>query len=298
MKRFLFFHLPTTIRLFARKIFLLIFDTYDHLIGRRPEGVPPRRKTLIGYEDYVNQGEKFLIYSRELAGLQPKHTVLDAGCGFGQMAVPLLRFLNEEGTYEGFDIDKSKVDWCSKNISLQHPNFRFQYTGPDAKQAISEDKTDIGKFIFLYKNAKFDFVFLTSAFTHLMPADIENYITEIGRVMKPGASCLMSFFIINCESEDLMLKNPAKMHFPFNKGFYRLSSLNTGDKNVAYDEEWLLEKLGNAGLKMESIQYGQWCGREHFFDYQDLLICRFGSTLPLLKNPSPNFQSPNPEKKI
>jgi hypothetical protein len=42
---------------------------------------------------------------------------------------------------------------------------------------------------------------------------------------------------------------------------------------VAYDEEWLLEKLENAGLKMESIQYGQWCGRDSYFDYQDLVIC-------------------------
>jgi SAM-dependent methyltransferase len=274
MNRFLSFHLPTPIRLFVRNIFLLIIDTFDHLNGRRPEGIPPRRKIQIGYEDYVKQGEKSLSYFKELGGLQPEHTVLDVGCGFGQMAVPLFRFLNEEGSYDGIDTDKTKIDWCTKNISAQHPNFRFHNTGPDAKQVNTEDKTDSYKFNFPYKDSKFDFVFLISAFTHLMPAEIENHITKTGRVMKPGASCLMSLYIVNCESEDLMIRKAAQMNFPFNKGFYRLSTLNPIERTVAYDEEWLLEKLGNAGLKMESIQYGQWCGRKHFLDYQDLLICR------------------------
>ena len=64
------------------------------------------------------------------------------------------------------------------------------------------------------------------------------------------------------------------MDFPINNGFYRLHSSQVDTANVAYDEEWLLEKLGNAGLKMETIKYGQWCGRTSFFDYQDLMICR------------------------
>lgn len=273
MKR-LFNQIRTThIRLFFKQLFYLALDISDSIRGSRPEGIPPRRKIQIGYEDYVKQGEKFLSYFKEFGGLQPKHSVLDAGCGFGQMAVPLFRFLNEEGSYDGIDTDKTKIDWCSKNISAKYPDFRFQYTGPEAKQAITEGKTVANKFHFPYKDAKFDFVFFTSSFAHLMPAEIEKNITETGRVMKPGASCLMSLYIVNCESEDLIIRKAAQMNFPFNKGFFRLSTLNPIERTVAYDEEWLLEKLGNAGLKMESIQYGQWCGRKHFFDYQDLLIC-------------------------
>jgi len=63
------------------------------------------------------------------------------------------------------------------------------------------------------------------------------------------------------------------MNFPINKGFYRLHSSQVDTANVAYDEEWILEKLENAGLKMEIIKYGQWVGRSIYFDYQDLLIC-------------------------
>jgi len=273
MKRFLYYLLPAPLRLFARRLYYLPLDTYERITGKRPEGVPPRGKIFIGHGDYLKVGERYLTYFQDLAGLQPHHSVLDIGCGIGRMAVPLSHFLNEKGTYDGFDIVKSGIDWCNKHISSKYPNFRFQYTGLYNQLYNTSDKADASNFVFPYDNAKFDFVFLTSVFTHMMPPEVEHYINEIGRVMKPGATCLMSFFIVNCVSEDLMIKKPTHMNFPINKGFYRLHSAQVDTANVAYDEEWLLEKLENAGLKMDNIQYGQWCGRDHYFDYQDLLIC-------------------------
>jgi len=273
MKRFLYYLLPAPVRLYARRLYYLPIDAFDSIMGRRPQGVPPRGKIFIGHGDYVKVGEKYLTYFQELAGLQAQHSVLDVGCGIGRMAVPLTQFLNEKGSYDGFDIVKSGIDWCNKNISNNHPNFRFLYTGLYNQLYNTSDKANASTFNFPYENSKFNFVFLTSVFTHMMPAEVEHYINEIGRVMKPGATSLMSFFIVNCESEDLMIKKPTHMNFPINKGFYRLHSAQVDTANVAYDEEWLLEKLGNAGLKMETIKYGQWCGRANFFDYQDLLIC-------------------------
>ena len=96
MKRFLYYILPVPLRLFARRIYYLPYDTYEYIMGKRPDGVPPRGKIFIGYGDYVKQGEKFLGYFQELCGLKPNHAVLDVGCGIGRMAVPLTRFLNEK----------------------------------------------------------------------------------------------------------------------------------------------------------------------------------------------------------
>jgi ubiquinone/menaquinone biosynthesis C-methylase UbiE len=265
---------PTTILLFFKQLYYLPIDSYEYITGKRPFGVPPRGKTGIVHSEYVKAGEKYLTYFREFAGLQQQNSVLDVGCGIGCIAVPLTRFLNEKGSYEGFDIVKSDINWCNKNISAKHPNFHFQYSGFDNQPNKAEDKTDACNFIFPYDDAKFDFVCLTSVFTHMMPAEVEQYINETGRVMKTGATSLISLFIVNCESEDLMIKKPTQMNFPFNKGFYRLHSLQAENKQVAYDEEWLLEKLSTAGLKMEGIKYGNWCGRNSYFDYQDLLICR------------------------
>jgi len=273
MKRFLYYLLPVPVRLFARRLYYLPFDIFDTLSGKRPYGVPPRGMIFIGPGDYVKLGEKFLVYFRDLAGLKPDDAVLDIGCGIGRMALPLTGYLSYKGSYEGFDIVNSGIDWCNKHIAGRYPNFRFRYTGMYNQLYNTSDKVDAGNFRFPYPDKSFDFVFLTSVFTHMLPVEVENYLNEIGRVMKPGSKCLMSFFIVNCESEDLMIKQPTHMNFPINKGFYRLHSSMVDTANVAYDEEWLLEKLENAGLKMETIKYGQWCGRHLYFDYQDLVIC-------------------------
>lgn len=273
MKRFIYYLLPVNLRYFFRRLYYLPIDIFESLINKRPYGVPPRGKIFIGPGDYVKLGERFLGYFKELAGLKPDHKVLDIGCGIGRMALPLTGFLNDKGSYDGFDIVKSGIDWCNKHISVRYPNFRFQYTGLYNSLYNTSDKVEASEFIFPYMDNKFDFVFLTSVFTHMMPDEVTHYLNEIGRVMKPGANCLMSFFIVNCESEDLMIKQPNHMNFPVNKGFYRLHSTQVDTANVAYDEEWLLDKLDKAGLKMESIKYGQWCGRTSYFDYQDLLIC-------------------------
>lgn len=273
MKRFLYYLLPVSLRLFARRMYYLPVDIFDSVTGRRPAGVPPRGKIFIGPGDYVKLGEKFLRYFIEIGGLKPDHAVLDIGCGIGRMALPLTTYLNQNGSYDGFDIVKSGIDWCNKNIAGKYPNFRFQYTGMYNQLYNTSDKVDASNFIFPYENNKFDFIFLTSVFTHMMPAEVEHYMKEIGRVMKPGAKCLISAFIINCESEDLMIKKPTHMNFPVNKGFYRLHSAQVETANVAYDEEWFLEKLEKGGLKLDEIKYGEWCGRSEYFDYQDLLIC-------------------------
>ena len=267
MKRFLYYLLPASLGLFARKIIFLPADTYDYLLGKSPYGAPLRGKIFSGYGDYVKQGEKFLDYFREFCGLQPHHAILEVGCGIDRMTLPLSRFLKGKGSYDGFNIGKSNIGWCNKYISAKYPNFHFKF----AYRRNDTLKPDAIKLP--YEDSKFDFVFLTSAFTHMMPAEVEHYINEIGRVMKPGATSLMPLFIVNCESEDLMIKQPTQMNFPFNKGFYRLHSLQVENKFIAYDEEWLLEKLSTAGLKMEGIKYGKWCGRKNFLDYEDLLIC-------------------------
>lgn len=274
MKRFLYYFLPVPVRLFARRLYYLPVDVFETLTNKRPSGVPPRGMVFTGPGDYVKLGQRFLGYFIDYAGLKPQHSVLDVGSGIGRMALPLTQYLNTKGTYDGFDIVKSGIDWCNKHIASRFPNFRFQHTGLYNQLYNTAVKTDASTFVFPYADAQFDFVFLTSVFTHMMPAEVENYISQISRVMKPEATCLISAFIINCESEDLMITKPTHMNFPYNKGFYRLHSARVDTANVAYDEEWLLEKLEKAGLEMQTIKYGEWCGRSHFFDYQDLVICR------------------------
>src|SRR5450759_2780252 len=109
----------------ARYAVAVIADAWDRLRGRRDALNPPRRLAVfIGSGDFQQIGEEFSRYFIELGGLRPDDDVLDIGSGIGRMAVPLLDYLT--GRYEGFDIVPSGVAWCQKNISAQHPNFRFE----------------------------------------------------------------------------------------------------------------------------------------------------------------------------
>ena len=102
-------------------------DAVDGLLGRRDAMTPPRSARFIGSGAYTEIGNEFLGHFTTLGGLTPDSRVLDVGCGQGRMAVPLLRYLSGAGSYDGFDIVSTGIDWCRANISASHGNFRFHH---------------------------------------------------------------------------------------------------------------------------------------------------------------------------
>jgi ubiquinone/menaquinone biosynthesis C-methylase UbiE len=128
-------------------------------------------------------------------------------------------------------------------------------------------------FIFPYAENFFDLVILTSVFTHMMPEDVDNYLSQIERVLKPGGKCFATFFIINRDSFKLMNESKG-MNFEFNKGHYFLMNENVKEANIAFEEEYLLSGLGNYNFQIDSVDYGYWSGRSKsvYSDFQDSII--------------------------
>jgi len=52
------------------------------------------------------------------------------------------------------------------------------------------------EFTFPYEDDSFDLVFGLSLFTHLLPADLERYLHETRRVLRPGGRSLYTFFLL------------------------------------------------------------------------------------------------------
>ena len=274
MLRQVYYALPPNLRFLARRLYYAPTDMLDRLRGKRDDLTPPKGLIFTGSGDFKAQGQKLLGYFQEIGGLQPDHQVLDIGSGIGRIAVPLTTFLNTEGGYEGFDVVELGVKWCQNRISTRFPNFNFRYIPLD-NDLYKSGGNNAANFQFPYSDQSFDFVILTSVFTHMLPDEVANYLKEIRRVLKPNGTCFATFFIWNEKSAQLSASNPA-FQFPYDYGGYRLMDEVVKSANVAYEETELQRLVASAKLTTQQCHYGFWCGRpkEQCKDFQDILILK------------------------
>ena len=268
-----YYYMPHQIRPIMGRIYYFPVDTIDLLLGRRDELTPPKGMTFVGYGNFKKIGGEFLRYFIELGGLKPNEKVLDVGCGIGRMAVPLTKYLKDGGVYEGFDIVADGIDWCRKKITPKYPVFHFQLADIYNKRYNPKGKYKASDYKFPYENESFDFVFLTSVFTHMLPKDMENYFSEIVRVLKRNGRCLITFFLLNTESLKLIDARLSTLDFKYYIKGYRTINKNRPESAVAYDEKFIKDIYEKYELNIvEPIHYGSWCGRGNFLSYQDIIM--------------------------
>jgi SAM-dependent methyltransferase len=274
--RKLFYFLGPRSRLLARRLYYLPGDLWDRLTGRRDPLTPPKGLIFTGSGNFKEIGKMIVGYCQELGGLQPHHHVLDIGCGIGRVAIPLTDFLDpEKGRYEGFDAMERGIKWCKQAIEKRYPHFHFQYI-PLKNDLYRADGADAATFVFPYQNAAFDLVILNSVFTHMVPAEVSNYLREIERVLRPGGACYATFFVLDEESTQLMEGVP-DFSFPYRYEGYRLMDKEVKGANVAFDKPYLFDQLIQAnGLQVDGYYPGFWPGRpkESCREFQDILLLK------------------------
>ncbi len=274
MLRNIFYSLPPSLRYWARKVYYLPVDTYEGLMGKRHSLQPPKGIIYTGSGDYLKESYKRLKQLKEFCDLQPHSSIVDVGSGIGRIAVPLTEYLNQEGKYEGFDVVKMGVDWCKKNITRKHPNFQFQYI-PLMNDLYRSDGEDPTQFTFPYPDNTFDSCVINSVFTHMVPEEVDHYMSEVSRVLKKGGKGIITFFIINETSK--AQQNPENsFQFKYDFGHYKLMDEKVKSANVAYTEEYLQDTLLTAkGLKPIHRIHGFWSlgqRRHEEDDFQDVVF--------------------------
>jgi SAM-dependent methyltransferase len=271
LRRKLLGRMPKPIKRRLRSAFEIFLDGLDVVLRRRRDLVPPRYLNFVGDGDYEETGNEFLRYFVDLGGLRPDHKVLEIGCGIGRMARPLTRYLTS-GSYEGIDIVHRGIRWCQENITKRHPHFRFQLADIRNLQYNSQGKLDPAEYRFPFQDNEFDFVFLTSVFTHMLTPEVNNYSHEIVRMLRSKGTCLATFFLLNKESRELINAGQSSLNFPYSRGGCWVFDDNAPEDSVAYEESVISQHFSRLGLGVSRVEYGAWCGRSRYLSYQDLVV--------------------------
>lgn len=248
------------------------------LIGRTARGqhhLPPIWLRDVGPSDFEATGQEFLRYFIELGGLQPAERVLDIGCGSGRMALPLTSYLTAAGSYVGLDVTRDSIQWCRQQVTARFPNFQFLHLDLVNQRYNPQGRLKAKDCVFPLGATRFDFIFLTSVFTHLLPDDTTQYLREIARLLQPQGRCLATFFLLSDTQQRLAAKGLNHIDFSYGPGPYRLRNEAVPESAVAYQEGYLRELLEACGLTpVLPIYYGQWSGRPDGLSYQDILILK------------------------
>ncbi|MCS6981040.1 MAG: class I SAM-dependent methyltransferase [Flavobacteriales bacterium] len=263
MWRRLYYLLPASLRFAARWLFYLPYD----LVNPPPPLVPPRRLIFTGRGPFVRQGDEWLAFFRA-EGLQPHQNFLDIGSGIGRIARPLTGYL--VGSYEGFDVVRTGVRWCQKNITSLYPHFRFTCV-PLYNDLYTSHGDRADKFKFPYENNRFHFACAISVFTHLLPDETWNYLLESARVLRPGGRLVATFFVFRSDEE---LSRSGVFQFPFVHGHYALMSRRVKRANVAYRFDFLEKVSEDCGFRILKTIEGAWKGQQmhHPVAFQDVWV--------------------------
>ena len=130
------------------------------------------REKAVGL-NYDEQGRKQASLVLEYAPEDP-FSLLDIGCGSGRAASALRDV--QRLSYTGVDILPELLEYAQKKAD--RPDWKFF--------AIEDIDLPV-------EDASADMVLVMSVFTHLTPDEINRYIKEIHRVVKPGGMVICSY---------------------------------------------------------------------------------------------------------
>jgi len=195
-------------------------------------------------------------------GLRPAHRVLDIGSGVGILALSLIGYLR--GGYDGVEIHPEAVAWCQRAITRRHPTFRFHRADLASSAYNPHGLVPASAYRFPFPDQSFDFIFLGSVFTHMLPDPVEHYLHEISRLLAPDGVCVASYFLLNDETRSGVDRDRSFISFgvQHSSGMCRLNDSTVPEAAVALEETFVRRIHEQARLHIRDIRRGKWWSGE------------------------------------
>jgi len=248
---------PSTSLLTFNPLFKAIvnaFDVVPRLVFPEFRNLPPNHLRIrigVGNRIFNNQTH-FLVHARDFwmfafsEGLAKADSIfLDIGSGCGRWAHWLrdynFRGRRFTGTYIGVDIDAEAIGWCEENYDRER--FRF-HRSTDASVSYNQHDASATAYRLPEPDGTVDLVFSNSLLTHVLDADLENYICESYRVLRKGGAIMHSHFNLDYPPATYGTRHT----FKFAMGNAQVESLEQPEAAVAYRTAYLEKVCKDAGF--------------------------------------------------
>lgn len=104
-------------------------------------------------------------------------------------------------------------------------------------------------------------------FTHFRGAEVRHYLDEFRRVLRPGAKCLTSCFMLNAVSEKLIQEGKSTLKRIYSKDDCYAVHPDVPESSLGFEETLLLSWLADRSFTLTHKSYGCWSGRRRMVDY-------------------------------
>jgi SAM-dependent methyltransferase len=205
-----------------------------------------------GGRTFYRFGCQLAEHLKMYASLNRQSRVLEIGCGCGRTAFALSAIL-DDGGFDGLDIEKKSIASCQQNKLFCRKKFRFHFLDVQNNEYNPTGSSRADSYKFPYADNEFDVIFLVSVFTHMLTNDVENYIAEISRMLKPGGVCMLTTFLMDKGRQS------KGMSFPYKEMDHYFFDRVLPEVAVGYSAKFFITHFSSQGLvQIHDVLWGSW----------------------------------------
>jgi SAM-dependent methyltransferase len=247
---------PSTSKLTFNPLFKALVNASDivpRLMYPEFRNLPPNHlRVRIGVGNRIfNNQVHFLVHARDFwmfvftEGLaDAKSTVLDIGSGCGRWAHWLrdynFRGRRFAGTYIGIDIDPEAIAYCEQHYDRE----RFRFHHSTHSSASYNQHGEAARYAVPEPDGSVDLVVSNSLLTHVLEAELEDYLRESYRLLRSGGAIMHSHFNLDYPPASYGTRHT----FQHTIGNARVESMEQPEAAVAYRTDYLFKLCREIGF--------------------------------------------------